>query len=233
MSALAGPSALTRRFTTDPLTMEEGNAVSHTWRPAHLLLAVRRRLWHRLELCFYCRDLAALTPLPAGRFLRRDRFEDLRYYHRSDLDQLSEAAYRQEARRRHAAGYHLYTYVQGERLLYYGWLVDRQQRSEDPQMGQVFLPPPHSSVIFDCFVHPIARGKGLYQRALILMMHEARDTAGATQICMGAFADNVISRHVLGKLGFHQIGSMVLKRRFGLHRRSVVAITPEFRAELL
>jgi RimJ/RimL family protein N-acetyltransferase len=127
----------------------------------------------------------------------------------------------------------LYTLVQEDRLLYYGWLVDRQERSEDPQMGQVFFPPSHSSVIFDCFVHPVARGQGLYQRALLLMMEDARDIAAAAQVCMGAFADNVISRHVLDKLGFHHIGSMILMRRFGLRCRSAVALAPEFRTERL
>jgi hypothetical protein len=38
-------------------------------------------------------------------------------------------------------------------MVFYAWLVDRQARSEDPMLGQVFYPPADASIIFDCFTH--------------------------------------------------------------------------------
>lgn len=201
--------------------------------PSWLIQAIQKRLWYRLELRFYlCRITHAMN-LAHPPLLRRDCFEDLRHYERFERDQLSTEEHRRESARRRSLGYHLYTLADQGRLLYYGWLVDRQERSEDPLLGQVFFPPSDSSILFDCFVHPLARGHGLYYRALCQMLHDARDLAGAAQACMGAFADNLASRHVIEKAGFRYIGSMIKERRLWLSQRYTVSAAPEFRTGLL
>lgn len=198
-----------------------------------LLQAIRNRLWSRVELCFYSYRAGEEMHLPQPRLLRRDRVEDLQYYERTDADQMQPDAYRAESERRIAQGYHLYTRVQDGRLVCYGWLVDRQDRSEDPMMGQVFFPPTDAAVIFDCYVHPLARGRGLYAQALYQMLHDAREMAKAGQVCIGAFADNVISRSVIDKIGFRYMGSLIKERRLWITKRYAIAAVPEFRTALL
>jgi RimJ/RimL family protein N-acetyltransferase len=204
--------------------------------PQAVCQAVRKRLWSRVELCFYARRVEpvmdAIDDVSPSQLLRRDCLDDLRHYRRHELEQMTAEAYWRESQRRLALGYHLYTRVQGDELIYYGWLVDRQARSEDPLMGQVFFPPPDSSIVFDCYVHPAARGRGVYSQALCRMLHDAQHVAGAGQVCMGAFADNVISRHVIEKLGFRYIGSMIKERRLWRVKRYAVAVAPEFRTAL-
>ena len=205
----------------------------HRSNPPALLQAIRNRLWSRVELCFYSYRAGEEMHLPHPRLLRRDRVEDLQYYERTDSDQMQPDAYRAESKRRRAQGYHLYTLVQDGRLVCYGWLVDRQDRSEDPMMGQVFFPPKDAAVVFDCYVHPLARGRGLYEQALYQMLHDAFEIAKAGQVCIGAFADNAISRYVIDKIGFRYMGSLIKERRLWITKRYATAIVPEFRTALL
>ena len=195
--------------------------------------AVRTRLWSRLELCFYSYRVKESLHLPCTTVLRRDCMEDLRYYERTDRDQMPPDVFLSESQQRRALGNHLYTLVRDGRLVFYGWLVDRQERSEDPLMGQVFFPPEDAAVVFDCYVHPLARGRGLYGKALRHRLNDARVLAKAGQVCMAAFADNLISNHVIRKIGFRYMGSFIKERRLWLTRRYPIAVMPEFRTALL
>ncbi len=195
--------------------------------------ALKSRAWSRLELCFYALPLNDLSRLPTTTVLHRDQFQDLALYQQWERDQMSRQDFLLESQNRRALGYHLYTLVQDGTLHFYGWLVDRQTRSEDPLMGQVFFPPPDASIIFDCFTHPAVRGRGIYYGALCRMLRDARDLAQARRVYMGAFSDNLPSRHVLEKIGFAHVGSLLKTRRLGLTRRHAVAVSPDFRTALL
>ncbi len=201
--------------------------------PSDVWRSIRNRLWYRLELCFYSCPAKDVIDLPRMQFLRRDYFEDLQYYERSEREQMTPVDYRRESQRRMAQNYHLYTLIEDGKLLFYGWLVDRQGRSEDPLMGQVFFPPSDASVVFDCYVHPAARGRGLYSQALCQMLRDAHWLAQAGQICIGVFADNLVSRHVIDKCRFCYIGSMIKERRLWVVKRYAIAAAPEFRTALL
>jgi hypothetical protein len=195
--------------------------------------AVRARCWYRRDLRFYACDEKNILALPRHQFLRRDCFDDFHYYARYERGQMSPEILRRESSKRQTLGYHLYTLVQDGRLVFYAWLVDRQARSEDPVLGQVFFPPTDASIIFDCFTHPADRCKGIYHRALCQMLHDARETTRARQACMAAYADNRISCHVIEKIGFRYIGSMIKHRRlFKTHRYSV-AVNHKFQTALL
>ena len=207
--------------------------LEHLPRPGAVLRAVRTRLWSSLELCFYSYLVKESLHLPRSPVIRRDCMEDLRYYERTDRDQMSPDAFLSESQRRRALGNHLYTLVRDGRLVFYGWLVDRQERSEDPLMGQVFFPPEDAAVVFDCYVHPLARGCGLYGQALHHMLNDARALAQAGQVCMAAFGDNLISNHVIRKIGFRYMGSFIKERRLWLTRRYSITVMPEFRTALL
>lgn len=198
-----------------------------------LLLAVRKRLWYRREMRIYSCHGKKILDLPRPRLFRRNCFEDLRRYEACDRWQLPIEEYRLESYRRIKLGYHLYTLVLDGRLAFYGWLAEREHRHEDPLLGQVWFPPADSSVIFDCYTHPVVRGQGLYYHALCQMLHDALDHCQAEQVCIGSLADNVASRHVIEKIGFRYNGSMIKKGRFFMLRRYALAADAQFRAALL
>jgi RimJ/RimL family protein N-acetyltransferase len=195
--------------------------------------AIRNRCWYHLDLCFYACSEKDILALPKHQLLRRDCFDDLQYYERCEPKQMLPEVYRRESMRRRELGYHLYTLVQDGRMVFHGWLVDRQARSEDPILGQVFFPPTDASVIFDCFTHPVERWKGVYSRSLCEMLHDAREIAQARQVCMAAFASNPVSCHVIEKLGFHYLGSMIKQRRLFMTQRYAVAAEHQFQTALL
>jgi RimJ/RimL family protein N-acetyltransferase len=201
--------------------------------PVAVCRAIRRRLWYRMEVCFYSYPLEKVRLLPHPKMFRRDCFEDLEHYQPIETDRMPVDEYWQESRKRRAQGNHLYTLIKNETLIYYSWLVDRQERSEDPLLGQVFLPPVDASIIFDSYTHPTARGQGLHYQALCQMLHDAQDIARAGQVCICAFADNAASRHVIEKIGFRYIGSMIKDRRLFVQQRYAIAVEPAFRTALM
>lgn len=198
-----------------------------------VLQAVRNRLWYRREMCIYSCHAKNIPDLPQPQLFRRNCYEDLRYYEPSDRWQMRIEEYRVESYKRLKLGYHLYTLVQDGTLAFYGWLAERQQRHEDPLLGQVWFPPFDSSVIFDCYTHQAMRGQGLYYQALCQMLHDALDRCRAEQVCIGSLADNLASRHVIEKIGFRYIGSMIKKGRLGMLRRYTLAVDSQFRAALM
>jgi RimJ/RimL family protein N-acetyltransferase len=205
--------------------------------PYHLLVflagAMKRRVWYRRELRVYCYPLEGSPPLPRPAIFERNRFDDLEYYERTDKYQPTPEVYRKMALERKTQGFHLYTFVQERRLLHYGWLIERQTRGEDDWVQQAYFPPPDTSVLFDHFTHPSARGKGLYFQALCRLLHDARDLAGARQAYVTVFGSNAPSRHVIEKVGFHHEGSLYKERKLFWSTRYSVGAHDEFRTALL
>lgn len=202
--------------------------------PLRLAGALKRRLWYTRELRVYCYTAERIKALPNPMLLSRDRFADLDYYERTEAEQLSPDEYRELARTRMARGEHLYTLVEAGKLLHYGWLIERQTRGEDAALGQVFFPPPESAVLTDYFTHPAARGRGLYYQSLCQVLHDARALAHASQAYIYVFGHNRPSRHVIEKVGFEYVGSLLKERRLLTTRRYAVANgDTEFRTGLL
>jgi RimJ/RimL family protein N-acetyltransferase len=205
--------------------------------PYHLLVflpgALKRRVWYRRELRVYCYPLEGSPPLPRPAIFERNRFDDLEYYERTDKYQPTPEVYRKMALERKTQGFHLYTFVQERRLLHYGWLIERQTRGEDDWVQQAYFPPPDTSVLFDHFTHPSARGRGLYFQALCRLLHDARDLAGARQAYVTVFGSNAPSRHVIEKVGFHHEGSLYKERKLFWSTRYSVGAHDDFRTALL
>jgi GNAT superfamily N-acetyltransferase len=205
--------------------------------PYHLFVflagAMKRRVWYRRELRVYGYPLDGSPPLPRPAIFERNRFDDLEYYERTDKYQPTPEAYRKMALERKTQGFHLYTFVQERRLLHYGWLIERQTRGEDDWVQQAYFPPPDTSVLFDHFTHPSARGKGLYFQALCRLLHDARDLAGARQAYVTVFGSNAPSRHVIEKVGFHHEGSLYKERKLFWSTRYSIGAHDEFRTALL
>jgi RimJ/RimL family protein N-acetyltransferase len=220
--------------TQSPATASRASAVSAPWDLlAYLAGAMQRRVWYQRELRVYRYPLNEAPRLPRPAIFERNRFDDLQYYERSDKYQPSADVYRKMALERRAQGFHLYTFVQEGRLLHYGWLIERQTRGEDDWVQQVYFPPPDTSVLFDHFTHPAARGRGLYFQALCRLLHDARDLLGARQAYVTVFGSNGPSRHVIEKVGFQHEGSLFKERKLFWSTRYSVRGHGELKTALL
>jgi RimJ/RimL family protein N-acetyltransferase len=121
----------------------------------------------------------------------------------------------------------VYTLVEDGRLVHYGWLSERQQKSNISEVEQDFYLPPESAVLADFYTHPAARGKGLYQQSLRQMLRDAALVAGTRHIFIGVMADNLPSRHVIEKVGFNYQFSFFARTVGGKTKRWSTA-PPEF-----
>ena len=200
---------------------------------SRLVKAVKNRVWYRRELRVYSHSLADLSGLPHPVILERDCIDDLRYYERASKEQQSPHVYRKLATERMEQGFHLYTLVVHGRLLHYAWLIERQARSEDAWVEQVYFPPSDTAVLFDHFTHPSARGQGIYFQAICQLLHDARDLTKARQAHVAVYGHNDPSRHVIEKAGFQYEGSLYKERRFLKLRRYSSADREGFRTALL
>ena len=201
--------------------------------PGRVYHALKLRTWYHRELRVYSFPLTEPLQLPRSTLFRRDCLDDLDYYERAAKEQQPPDAYRQTARERMAQGFHFYSYVSQRRLLHYGWLIPRQSRGVDGWVDQVYFPPADTSVLFDHFTHPAARGCGLYYQALCHLLHEAQEFAAARQAYVTVFGSNTPSRHVIEKAGFEYEGSLCKERRLLWSRRYSIAARGEFRTALL
>lgn len=200
--------------------------------PLKLLQAARKRFWYTSEKRAYDFPVEQIHRLPHPRLLRRNRLEDLAFYERTGASQLAANAYREAARERREQGQHLYTLVEGDRLVHYAWMVPHHLAERDTALGQVHYAPADSAALFDFYTHPLARGRGLFFKAICQLLHDVPAT-GARQAFIYVYADNGPSRHVIEKVGFRYVGSLVREARLSTHRRYAVSAGGEFTTALL
>ena len=200
--------------------------------PLKLLQAARKRLWYRSEKRVYIFPVEQISRLPHPRLLRRDRLEDLACYERTGSSQLPPEAYRRAARERRERGEHFYSLVEGDQLVHYGWMAPHHVREVDTALGQVFFAPTGSAALCDFYTHPVARGRGLFFKAICQLLHDVPAT-GAQQAFIYVYADNGPSRHVIEKVGFRHVGSLIHQARLSAHKRYAVSAGGEFATALL
>jgi len=181
--------------------------------PLKVASSLKKRLWNTGEMRIYVMDPGAVLGLPKPQVMRRDCFEDLLCYEPAEGWQLPKDEFLRRAAAGLENGDHIYTYAEGGRLLHYGWLVERQVESFLSEVGQTSYLLPDSAVLADFYTHPLARGRGLYQKSLPQMLHDAAAIPGTQRIYIGVMADNGPSRHVIEKLGFVYQYSFFERRR--------------------
>ncbi|HKP13783.1 MAG TPA: GNAT family N-acetyltransferase, partial [Blastocatellia bacterium] len=181
--------------------------------PLKAASTLKKRLWHTGEMRIYAMDAGAVAHLPNPRAMRRDCLEDLLAYEPAEGWQPPKDEFLRHAAEGLENGAHIYTYVEGGRLLHYGWLIERQTESVISEVGQTNYLPPDAAVLADYYSHPMARGRGLYQKSLSQMLHDAAAIRGTRRIYIGVMADNGPSRHVIEKLGFVYQYSFFRQRR--------------------
>ncbi len=117
--------------------------------------------------------------------------------------------------RRLGDGERVYTYVENGRLLNYGWLIERQEKSFISEVKQEFFFPPNSACLYDFYTSPNARCRGLYTMSLQKMLKDISCVTETEKVFIFVLADNFPSRHVIEKLGFIYQYSLFERVRFG------------------
>jgi CelD/BcsL family acetyltransferase involved in cellulose biosynthesis/RimJ/RimL family protein N-acetyltransferase len=181
--------------------------------PLKAAQTLKKRLWHTGEMRIYAMDAVEVAQLPNPCVMKRDCLEDLLAYAPTEAWQPSKDEFLRHAAEGLENGAHIYTYAEGGRLLHYGWLIERQTESVLSEVGQTNYLPSGAAVLADYYTHPLARGRGLYQKSLSQMLHDATAIAGTRSIYIGVMADNGPSRHVIEKLGFVYQYSFFRQRR--------------------
>lgn len=187
--------------------------------PGTIAKNAARRIYENKECRMYSMNVEKIESLKNPNRMNIDSIKDLLKYRPSEGWQDTTSKFHQKVLDNFEAGIHSYTYAEGDTLLHYGWLLERQEISKIFEVGQEFKMPPNTSVLFDYFTHPKARGKGLYQKSILQGLHDAAKIPGTEQVFIGVMADNSPSRHVIEKLGFKYEGSLFNKTRFGIKRK--------------
>lgn len=127
-----------------------------------------------------------------------------------------------EARRRISNAIRIYTITNNDIILHYGWLVSHQERDWFPYIQQYFDFPLKTAVLFNFYTHPTARGRGLYQRAMARMAHDAARIENAEHVFIAVESHNRSSRHAVEKVGFQSVAIPYLRQHFGRTTRNVL-----------
>ena len=183
--------------------------------PAKLVARARNKIHEHVEYRVYRMAGSAIPETTdAGRALR-NQFADLLAF-----DETQASASRQmflaSACERLASGERVYTVGEQDTLAHYGWLIERQEKTVFSEIDYAYEFPEPGAVLYDFYTHPDSRGQKLYQSTIQQMLGDIRrfDEPPAW-VYITVLADNLPSRHVIEKLGFDYLESVVRTTRFG------------------
>ena len=181
---------------------------------------IAHRMWSTREYRLYRLSRGDTTHPSAQSPFRVNHLADLLCYRPFSPADPPLVSFLRDVLERLEAGQRVYTIVENGTLVHYGWVIPSTDRCGS-DFGHEFSLPPGSSVLWDDYTHPQARGRGLHQLSL---RHRLADEADATRpgdIVIGVGADNGPSRHNIEKAGFRHFASGWLAVRFGKERRWV------------
>ncbi len=176
---------------------------------------IKTRLYDEREFRIYSLDAEDIGLTSSVELMNRNCIDDLLMYDPVESWQPTPSEFHRHAIDRFTQNLSVYTFSENGKLLHYGWLVERQDKSFLSEVGQYFYPLPNSALLFDYYSHPGARGRGLYQSSLRQMLRDAARIPNTERIYIGVLADNGPSRHVIEKAGFKYQYSFFKRVRLG------------------
>lgn len=137
--------------------------------PSNVFSKLGRAVWDNIEFRIYRHTIEPSQRTTFDGQMKKDYLPDLLKFEPTEPWQTKDG-FMAEALRRLEQGEHVYTYASDERLLHYGWLIERQRETFFTEVQQRFEYPEKSAVLYDFYTHPDARGRGLYQKNLKQML---------------------------------------------------------------
>ena len=187
---------------------------AQAWRKRLLQTPPLRWLRSDRYLLIHAIEAENALPAPVDDGLRCNQLDDLSLFRQSER-WLTPQAFAADARRRVAEGLHLYTAIEGQRLLHYGWLVPRQKQALLSYVQQHYDFPEGSAVLFNAYTHPAARGQGLHERSMRRRVADAAALPGTRWIYMAIESHNAASRKVASRCGLRCVDVLFERIRFG------------------
>ena len=182
--------------------------------------------WLRSDryLLLHAIDASQVKPVQADE-LHINALDDLAHFEQTER-WLPRDTFIAEARRRiDAEGMRLYTAILGDRLVHWGWLVPRQQRSWFPYVQQHYDYPDGTAVLFNAYTHPAARGTGLHTRSMMRRVADGAAQPGARWVYTAIESHNRASRAVAARCGFKCVDVLFERIRCGRVQRG--RMTPD------
>lgn len=178
-----------------------------------------RWLYSNHYLLLHAVEAAQTLPAPPhGGGLRCNELDDLALFEQTER-WLPADVFTAEARRRVAEGLRLYTAVDGQRLLHYGWLVPQQAQAWLPYVHQHYRFPEGTAVLFNAYTHPAARGRGLHLKSMQRRAADAAVLPGTRWIYMAIESGNAASRTVAARVGLRCVDVLYERVRCGRTER--------------
>jgi RimJ/RimL family protein N-acetyltransferase len=109
----------------------------------------------------------------------------------------------------------VYTLCDGGTLFHYGWASGPGSEYYDEALKLYYRYPTEAVTLLDFFTHPSARGRGLYQDCLRYILADLHDHGSVQRAYIHVLNTNTPSKHVIEKVGFGYIGSILRRRTFG------------------
>jgi CelD/BcsL family acetyltransferase involved in cellulose biosynthesis len=120
-----------------------------------------------------------------------------------------------EASRNLEAGDRAYTLVENGVLLHCSW-INQSPDGRSPDDGYVFDYPPGSCLVWDDYVHPEARGRGLTRLSLEQRLHDAAMLPGIDTILVSIDANDTDGVAAFGLDQMKYFGTVTEETRFGI-----------------
>ncbi|MBI2381173.1 MAG: GNAT family N-acetyltransferase [Gammaproteobacteria bacterium] len=178
---------------------------------------LRRRLYDDVCLLIYRHDLQAIPPEESPPFAR-NRVEDVLAFRQIEA-WYGTLQFQHDAWARLADGEWFYSHCEDERLDAWFWLVPEQTHARFGAVKQDYDFPPGSYVSYGAYVHPAARGLGLFSAGKRQLLRELAVQPGARQAYCAIRADNRASRAVSEKLGYRVEAALRYRRILFWQRR--------------
>jgi len=169
-----------------------------------LLFEIGRRLkcslLHTEELCLYAYDLDQAHSLSDSQVMKKNHIPDLLAYRPTESWQPPVNKFMKQSLKNLEAGHHVYTRVEGGRVVQYGWLIEPQCGKPSTRNGHDLALPANSALLTDFYTH--SQGQSLFRSSLCQMLRDASSVSGATQAYVCVPANNYALRRTVEEVGF-------------------------------
>lgn len=180
--------------------------------------SARQWIGRRREMRIYSHDATSGQGLSGPVLVRNNALDDLLRHQPaggfpSSRQFLSTVLYRIES------GARIYSCSEDNRLLSFGWLVERQEKFLVSEVGQELVLPPNSACLFDFFASPQAQQRELLTPIVWAMLRDVAGMSGVSRTFIVASADDTPLRQAIEEVGFAYECSMFEEVVFGRSTR--------------
>ena len=189
-------------------------------RLSNIVDMLSRAVWEKAELRIYRYTTGSLLSASYSGQMKKDYLPDLLKFDPAESSQ-TKGSFLAEALQRMERGEHIYTFASGERLLYYGWISERQGEFFLTEVQHRFQYPDKSAVLYDFYIHPQAGGYDFYQESLQQILSDVNKCGGVKWVYISIREDNGPFLLTLDKIGFEHQCSLFYYRVLGFIKKGI------------